>query len=815
MGDIASLTQEEAAARSALLRVERYDIALDFTGLLEGDRLEATSTVSFTCTTPGASTFVDCLGILEHATLNGVALDLDTAEAGRLPLTDLAAENVLVIASHQDDTGRSNGILKTVDPSDKLVYVWTSFEPDDARRVFACFDQPDLKAVFGFTVTAPESWIVLSNSDPGSVTPVGESRLWSFVDTPRLSTYVVVVNAGPFHELRERRGGYDLGLYCRQSLVPLLERDAGHLFDLTEHGLGWYGDKFGLAFPQQRYDQVFVPNMGGAMENWGSITHGDYLLPRTAPSQIQMLYQAEVVLHEMAHMWFGDLVTMRWWDDLWLNEAFATWASIWCAVELPEYADAWAAELMMMKQPAYRLDLSPASHPIRAEVDDVAGATANFDAITYFKGMSVLRQLSVYVGEEAFLSGLQTYFRDHAWGNTVLDDLMAAIGTAAGVDLTDWTNAWLDHAGTDRITLSGPPWELHSTTSDGAELAEPHRPHRLAVASYDESGRLVDSTLVTLETTRVPVDLAAAAVHMVNAGDLTFASVRSDDASQAWLLRHAGDLPDVMARTLAVSSAYGMLFRGEATGSELIDCVVAVLARESSPALVGPAMAMADTAAELWTPPSEIVAQQDRLAALAAGLVTDHEHRLTALRALASWARTSEHLELLQSAAADDVDLAWRLLARRAELGDYDEVAVRALEQRDPDPDAWVNALTVRAARPDADAKEEAWRALLVDRSVPLVENFGNLTRAFWRPGQAALLADYPERYLDVVASLDGGMLAMMPIVSRMYPSAVATIQFLDRARGVAEDDTLPPVVAKQIQAANDVLARQLVARRG
>ena len=233
---------------------------------------------------------------------------------------------MLVVAASQSDTGASAGILRTVDPTDKLVYVWTSFEPDDARRVWACFDQPDLKAPHRFTVTAPGSWIVTSNCAPESVTTEGDDKTWLFPDTPPLSTYVVVVNAGPFHEIRSSRGGYDLGLYGRQSLKQFLVRDAEELFDLTDKGLAFFGDRFGSPFPQERYDQVFVPNMGGAMENWGCVTWTDSVLFRSQPTHAQKAMRASVLLHEMAHMWFGDLVTMKWWDDLWLNEAFASWA---------------------------------------------------------------------------------------------------------------------------------------------------------------------------------------------------------------------------------------------------------------------------------------------------------------------------------------------------------------------------------------------------------------------------------------------------------------------------------------------------------
>ena len=472
MESVASLTRTEAEERAALIEVTRYDIEVDLRGLFEGEVLEATSTITFTCREPGASTFVDCVADVSSATLNGVALDPATAERGRLPLPDLRAENVLVVASSQSDTASAHGIQRTVDPSDKLVYLWTSFECDFARMAWANFDQPDLKAVHGFVVSAPETWTVLSNSASTSVEELADGgRLWTFADTPPLSTYVVVVNAGPFYELRSRRGGHDLGLYCRQSLKELLDRDAEELFELTEQGLAWFGEHFGIPFGQERYDHVFVPDLGGAMENWGCVTCGDWALPRSTPTYDERREIAEVVLHEMAHMWFGDLVTMRWWDDLWLNEAFASWAACWAAEGATRYSDGWASFLAVAKQNGYRLDMGPANHPIRGDVPDVAQAMANFDAISYDKGQAVLRQLGAYAGDDAFLEGLRAYFRDHAWGNTTLADLTGAIGSASGQDLAAWEAAWLDRAGTDTLVLAGDTLTVVGPDGDAAAAA--------------------------------------------------------------------------------------------------------------------------------------------------------------------------------------------------------------------------------------------------------------------------------------------------------------------------------------------------------
>ncbi len=429
-----------------------------------------------------------------------------------------------------------------MDPSDKQVYVWTSFEPDDARRAWACFDQPDLKAPHGFTVLAPDAWMVVSNSGDPVVTRDGSGgRRWQFPDTPPLSTYIPVITAGPFHEIRSERGGYDLGLLCRQSLARFLDRDAEELFELTAQGLAFFGDRFGLPFPQHKYDQVFLPDMGGAMENYGCVTWSDVFVYRTAPTYTEREQRAVVLLHEMAHMWFGDIVTMRWWEDIWLNEAFADWACYWAAQAATKFDNVWSSFLASGKLRGYAADMAPTTHPIRQPVDDVAAAVASFDGITYPKGASVLKQLFVFVGEDACVAGLRGYFAKYAWGNTQLADLMQELELASGRDLAGWTESWLDTAGTDRLSLE--------TSSSGDTVLRargpegiPPRPHRLDVGVYDrgDDGRsLVRRRLVSLETkgdTTVVPNVANAALLLVNDDDLTFASVRPDASSLATML---------------------------------------------------------------------------------------------------------------------------------------------------------------------------------------------------------------------------------------------------------------------------------------
>jgi aminopeptidase N len=809
---VASLTRTEAEERGALLDVDRYDIEVDLRGLLEGEVLESVSTIAFTCRQPGAATFVDCVADVRRATLNGRDLDLSTVERGRIPLPDLAAENVLVVSAAQPDTGSGAGVLRTVDPSDKLVYVWTSFEADDARRLWACFDQPDLKAPHAFTVLAPDTWTVTSNGAPDAVEEHADGgRRWTFPDTPRLSTYVVVVNAGPFHELREERGGHSLGLYCRQSLRQYLERDAPELFDLTAAGLAFFGERFGRPFPQERYDQVFVPNMGGAMENWGCVTWTDSVLHRSTPTHGQRASVASVLLHEMAHMWFGDLVTMQWWDDLWLNEAFASWAATWAGVNATAYTDGWATFLAASKLEGYRVDMGPASHPIRGDVPDVAQAMANFDAITYIKGESVLKQLVAYVGEEAFVEGLRSYFRDHAWGNTRLDDLMSAVGAAAGRDLSAWTAAWFDRAGTDTLALRG--GELLVTGPNGDDP----RPHRVDIGSYTREGDTltrVGTTAVETSGLRTAVEgLPEADLHLPNDGDLTFAAVRTDEASLRTMLATAGSLPDPVSRALAVSTAWDMLLKGELSTDELLTCVLGVLATERSAGVVEPFLAMALRAADQWSPTVAVPAQLGRLAEVAARLAQEPEHRAAALRTLAASAGDPQHFALLEEAAADDVDLAWRVLARRSALGEHDPGAVEELLERDPDPDAFVRALEVTAARPDEQAKAEVWERIFRDRTIPSGPPLINLARSFWRPAQHELLLPWTQRWLDEVPAMaEGGMLAASGLIRATFPST-ADHAFLERAREIALEPDQNPTVRATLLGGADTLERVLRAR--
>jgi len=807
---VKTLRQEEAVERAALLSVTSYDIAVDLTDLPDGPDFRAVSTVRFTAAA-GASTFVDCCAEVVSATLNGEPLP--AAEEGRILLAGLHEDNELVVATVQSDTTHGRGVHRAVDPSDKGVYLWTSFEPDEARYAWACFDQPDLKAPHAFTVTAPEEWTVVSNSGDPVVEDVEGGRRWRFEPTPPLSTYNPVVVAGPFVEVRREVGGHDLGLYARRTLAPVLERDAEQLFTLTEQGLAFFGERFAMPFPQRSYDQVFLPEFGGAMENYGCVTWADDILRRHEPTTAEWQLFANVLLHEMAHMWFGNIVTMRWWDDLWLNEAFAEFACMWAAERATAYGDTAANNLVGDKLYAYLADQGPASHPIRQPVPTVADAESIFDSITYPKGAAVLKQLMHFVGEDVFCAGMSAYFAEHAWGSTTLDDLVGALESASGRDLQPWRTAWLETAGVDRLGVERSADGL-LLTAVGAHGA-PH-PQVVGVGAYRWAGdRLEEAGSVRVEVTgaRTRVEgLPDADLYLVNHDDTTFATTRPDAAGRDVLVRRPSALPTTLTRAVAMATVWDMLSSGEASAAEAVGALTDVLGVERVETVAEPCLGHAIAAAQQWAPESERVGLEAAVATAARQLLDAGIARQSALRTLARTARAQD-LDPLRELVGDDVDLQWYVLQRRAELGEVDTEAVRSLQERDPDPDAWVRALRVRASAPTPEAKEEAW-AGIVDRSVPVQAAY-DVAAALWRPGQDDVLAPYAERYVEALPTLhEGGMIPGLALTTALFPVYAIDEAWVGRARATAAAHAAPVVVGALTERSEEVL-RMVRARAG
>jgi len=569
-----NLTREQAAQRSALLSVDNYRIELDLTdgdGKPGAHTFSSRTTVTFGATA-GGDTYIDLIATaVRSATLNGAALDVTGYdESTGIALTGLAERNELIIEADCEYSHTGEGLHRFVDPADGSVYLYSQFETADAKRMFACFDQPDLKATFDVTVTAPTDWQVISNSavvETLAATP----GLHQFRTTPKMSTYLVALIAGPYARwtdtYTDEHGHIPLGIYCRASLAEHM--DAERLFTETKQGFGFYHRNFEVPYAFGKYDQLFVPEFNaGAMENAGAVTFLEDYVFRSKVTRASYERRAETVLHEMAHMWFGDLVTMTWWDDLWLNESFATFASVLCQSEATEYVNAWTTFANAEKSWAYRQDQLPSTHPIAADIPDLAAVEVNFDGITYAKGASVLKQLVAYVGLDPFLAGLRAYFKEHAFGNATFDDLLAALEHSSGRDLSDWGAQWLKTTG---LNILRPEFTVaeDGTFSSFAVLqgrAEPgageYRVHRLAVGIYDDvDGKLVRTERIELDVdgprTEVPelVGVARGKFVLVNDDDLTYCSVRLDPDSLAVLIERIGDIAEPLPRTLAWSAA--------------------------------------------------------------------------------------------------------------------------------------------------------------------------------------------------------------------------------------------------------------------
>jgi aminopeptidase N len=651
---VPNLTRDDARVRAELLHVESYDVVLDLTdgGGKPADRsFRSTTTIAFAAARAGTSTFIDVIADKIHSvTLNGAEVDASgyITEDG-LVLPDLALENVVVVDADLLFTNTGEGLHRFVDPLDGEVYLYSQFETADAKRVFACFDQPDLKATFTFHITAPDHWQVASNGAEIGVDDLPAGKTLHFATTARMSPYITAVVAGAYHVVRSEHDGIDLGLWCRKTLAPWL--DAEELFTITRQGFDWYHQNFATRYAFGKYDQLFVPEFNaGAMENAGCVTFHESYVFRSKVTDARYERRAETILHEMAHMWFGDLVTMQWWDDLWLNESFATYISTLCQANATRWTGAWTTFANVEKTWAYRQDQLPSTHPISTDAPDVQTAEVNFDGITYAKGASVLKQLGAYVGIEAFLAGVREYFVEHAYANTTLADLLSALEKSSGRDLGSWSKLWLETTGINTIrpefTLDEQgrysSFELVQGAPNDVATTNTLRPHRLAVGLYTDDG----STLV--RGARIELDVAGARTSvpdligqpqpdllLVNDDDLTYCKVRLDERSLRTLTTGGiARLSDSLPRALAWSAAWDMTRDGELAARDYIALIAAGAGKETDIGLLQSLTRQALRAVDIYAEPSW----------------SPEGYRILAEQALA---------ELRSSAAGSDHQLAW------------------------------------------------------------------------------------------------------------------------------------------------------------
>lgn len=772
MACMSVLTRDEAHNRAQLLDVHRYTIELDLT---TGDATFGSRTAirfSVRADATNTDTFVEVKPAeLRSVTLDGQPLDPDSLDENRLPLKNLAAgEHELRVDARMPYSRTGEGMHRFTDPSDGETYVYTQLFMDDVQRVFAAFDQPDLKAVFELSVTAPESWTVLAN---GVTEHLGAGR-WRAAPTPLISTYLVAVAAGPWHSVRTEHRGLPFGIHCRRSLAPHLDADAEEIIDVTRACFDRYHEKFEEPYPFDSYDQAFVPEFNaGAMENPGLVTFRDEFVFRSAVTDTERQTRAMVIAHEMAHMWFGDLVTLKWWDDIWLNESFAEYMGYQTTAEATRFTDTWVDFGVARKGWGYNADQRPSTHPVAPEaVDDTAAALLNFDGISYAKGASALRQLVAWLGEKDFLAGINTHFARHRFGNATLADFIDSLATATERDVHAWADAWLRTTGVDTLTPDVTP------AADGTcaltVARDGSRPHRITVGLYDHD--LADEGRLVLRE-RVDLDVPQTAPHplgkrpallLLNDGDLTYAKVRFDAESFDALRTGLSGLPDPLTRAVVWNALRDAVRDGELPPAAYLDAARAHLPHETDLALVEGVLAFATVhVAGRYVTPEDRPAALATLSSLCRDLIRRTEDgdspglRLLAVR---HFIDVAAHPDTIAAWLADgtvpggpelDPELRWRILGRLAVLGATDEAAIAAELERDPSATGQEGAARCRAALPDPEAKRAAWEAMFAaDRGAELSNYlFIATARGFWQPEQADLVREYvPRYYPDAVA---------------------------------------------------------------
>ncbi|MFG1756858.1 aminopeptidase N [Micromonospora echinofusca] len=781
-----NLTQVEATERARLLDVTGYDISLDLSSAVraaEARTFRSRTEVRFRCTEPGASTFIELAAdSVRSATLNGAPVDLDdwSAEKG-LTLSGLDSDNTLVVEADFAYSNSGQGLHRSVDPVDGETYLYSQFETADAQRVYACFDQPDLKSVYTWHATVPEHWKVISNMPVEREEAAGEGlKTVHFATSVRMSTYITALCAGPYHEVRDSHDGIDLGAFCRASMAPHLDSD--DLFLVTKQGFDFFHEQFGVRYPLPKYDQLWVPDFNaGAMENFGCVTHAEaHYLFRSQVTDYEYEQRANTILHELAHMWFGDLVTMRWWNDLWLNESFAEWASHWCNTHATRFTEAWTTFLSIRKNWGYRQDQLSSTHPVYCEMPDLEAVEVNFDGITYAKGASVLKQLVAYVGEEPFLAGLRAYFAKHAWGNATFDDLLSELEAASGRELRKFAAQWLETAQVNtlrpELTIGADGTYEQVVVLQEAPAGHPTlRTHRIGVGLYD----LTDGQLVRRERHEVDVTgdrtevsalrgVPAADVLLLNDDDLTYTKLRLDERSMATVVQHIAGFESSLARALCWTAAWDMTRDAELAARDYVALVLAGLPAETDINLVNAALRQANTtltyyADPAWAPTGWAELARTARTALAAA-EAGSGFQLTWARAYAQAARSAEDLATLRgwlagndvpAGLAIDTELRWAVLDALVANGAAGTAEIEAELAGDRTASGEREAAYAHALVPTAENKAVVWAELTGPEALPNWRNRA-LLQGFTHPAQTELTAPYREKYFAVVDQVWG-----------------------------------------------------------
>ncbi|MDZ5077972.1 aminopeptidase N [Nesterenkonia sp. HG001] len=821
--EVENLTRDEAAARSAHLSVQTCDVDVDLSAAAaEGaTTYPVTTRISFRSSAPGGETFLDYLGAsVEEVVLNGAALPVaEHVGAARIRLPELAEENLVEIRSTSRFSRSGEGLHRFVDPADGQVYLYTQYEPADSRRVFPVFEQPDLKAVFRITITGPETWELRSNGAetsreqvPGAAAGlegVGLVRV-RFAETRRLSSYITALLAGPYRRVDGLwSGGVEgeeplevpLAVLCRSALAEHL--DAEELLDLTRRGLDFFHAEFAFTYPWGKYDQVFVPEYNlGAMENPGLVTFTEAYVFDTAATDAQRETRANTLMHEMAHMWFGDLVTMRWWDDLWLKESFADYMGSLAVDEATDWTTSWISFANGRKAWAYVQDQLPTTHPIVADITDLEAADQNFDGITYAKGASVLKQLAAFVGREAFREAARRYFSRHAFGNASLNDFLSVLGEVSGRDMTSWAEAWLQTAGVPVLAASvddAGRVVVDESGTDPATGGPISRPHVVEVGVHvlDETTgtlRRTCSVPTTLDGRTVVTELELPApgvprLLLANDEDLTYAKLSLDAESVAAVLVHP--VQDPLARATVWAALWSMVRDGELSASRFLEAVMTLGLQIEEVVVVQALLRQSVRALELYTPVEQRETLEERFAGRLAEFISEEaggDRQRAAARTLATLSRrTSAQLELLAALldgeAASlgisgldlDEEIRWAFLQALTVHGRVQrEVLDAELAARTTARGRIAHRLAL-AARPQAEVKRAAFAQAIAgtdEHGAELSNDHLTATVVGFRCGPSTLVADHDEDYFaalqDVWTRMSQGQATR--VVSGLYP---------------------------------------------
>jgi aminopeptidase N len=822
-----SLTHAEATERGALLRVRSYQVDLDLTA--DGETFRSTTRIVFDASAARAGTFLDVRPTVLHSvTVNGRALDSPIPDDGRIMLTDLAEQNEVVVVADMTYSRACEGLHRYVDPADGRVYLYAFVFIDNAPRIFACFDQPDLKAPFTFTVTVPEDWQVLGNAP---ATRIGPGR-WELAETAPLATYLTTLVAGPYESFHTDHDGIPLGLHCRASLAESLKDDLDEVFEITGQCLDEYHRLFGVRYPFGKFDQVFVPEFSVlSLDHPGCVLLRELYLFRSAVPRSERETRAVVIAHGLSLMWLAGLVTNKWWDDLWLGQAFADYMAHRVTSDVTRFPGPLTTFAVRRKAQAYVADQRPSTHPVGLTGPDVQTVLLELDRISYFKGSSALRQLAARIGTPALRAGLRTYFTRHAYGTATFTDFLAALGEATGADLAEWARVWFTTAEVNtlapEITVTGGVISAAAVLQTAPRRHPTLRPHTLDVGLYGDEQATV-RVAVDGARTVLPqlVGRPAPKLVLLNDGDLTYAKIRFDARSRT-------ALPDLLPTLSPINRAMvwcALLMAvqdGAYPATDHLGLVAGMLAVESEPSIIAEVLEQARIdVADRFLDPSYRAAALANVAGGLRGRLTavdpDEEIWLCLCRGLIEFSADVGELRgwLDGSTAAAglvlDTDLAWRIRYRLAVLGGLTEDEIAAAYQADPSTQGEQFAAKCRAARPDPAGKRATWETIVGDVDV---SSYGlwALAEGFWQPEQAELTAEFVPRFfaeMPAAAKLRGD-LVLDVLVRFLYPRYAASEETLRLADELLAHPDVELPLHRRVVDFTDDLRRVVAARSG